>query len=73
MQYLNTVKAAEALQQRGIPATAKTLQKYRAVGGGPAFRKFGVRVLYAESDLQLWIESKLSEPMHSTSTETGAA
>lgn len=66
MQYLNTAKAAELLATCGVPATRKTLEKLRTVGGGPAFRKFGRRVLYSEPDLQQWINSRLSKPMSST-------
>lgn len=32
----------------------RTLEKMRVVGGGPPFRKFGRRVLYAVPDLEEW-------------------
>jgi Helix-turn-helix domain len=32
----------------------RTLEKYRVIGGGPQFRKFGRRVQYAIDDLQTW-------------------
>jgi hypothetical protein len=36
----------------------RTLEKWRLTGEGPVFRKFGKRVLYAESDLQAWAEAQ---------------
>jgi hypothetical protein len=35
----------------------RTLEKWRVYGGGPVYRKFGRKVLYADSDLLAWIES----------------
>jgi len=32
----------------------RTLEKLRVIGGGPRFRKFGRRVVYAMVDLELW-------------------
>ncbi|TXC64528.1 helix-turn-helix domain-containing protein [Sphingosinicella ginsenosidimutans] len=32
----------------------RTLEKYRVIGGGPRFRKFGRRVFYALADLEEW-------------------
>jgi len=32
----------------------RTLEKYRVIGGGPPFRKFGRRVFYAIDDLERW-------------------
>jgi len=32
----------------------RTLEKYRVRGGGPPFRKFGRRVVYALADLEDW-------------------
>ncbi|WP_395396512.1 helix-turn-helix domain-containing protein (plasmid) [Novosphingobium sp. BL-8A] len=34
----------------------RTLEKYRVIGGGPPFHKFGRRVLYARADLQQWAD-----------------
>ncbi len=61
-------KEAEAyLAERGLSITKNTLQKYATTGGGPAYRKFGNRVVYTTADLDAWIESKLSGPRTSTS------
>ena len=36
----------------------RTLEKQRVLGGGPRFRKFGARVVYARSDLRAWADSR---------------
>ena len=36
----------------------RTLEKQRVLGGGPRFRKFGARVLYAADDLRQWADSR---------------
>lgn len=36
----------------------RTLEKQRVLGGGPRFRKFGARVLYAVDDLRAWANSR---------------
>ena len=36
----------------------RTLEKQRVTGGGPRFRKFGRRVLYARSDLDAWADER---------------
>ena len=35
-----------------------TLQNKRVQGGGPAFHKFGGRVLYSRRDLEAWANSR---------------
>jgi excisionase family DNA binding protein len=42
----------------------RTLERWRVIGGGPAFCKFGKRVLYRRADLDQWIASHLC---HNTS------
>lgn len=39
---------------RYLALTSHTLECYRAVGGGPAFYKFGKFVRYAVADLEAW-------------------
>ena len=39
----------------------RTLEKHRVVGGGPRFRKFGRRVVYALSDLETWANARSCE------------
>ncbi len=36
----------------------RTLEKQRVLGGGPRYRKFGARVLYAAEDLRAWADSR---------------
>ena len=48
-EYLSNAQAAELLN-----LSPRTLEKHRVNGGGPAFRKFGRRVLYSRADLDAW-------------------
>ena len=45
--FLSNDQAAQFLN-----LSPRTLEKMRVVGGGPVFRKFGRRVMYALDDLQ---------------------
>ena len=51
--FLNTTEAAAFLR-----LSPRTLEKLRVLGGGPLYRKFGARVLYAVEDLQDWADSR---------------
>lgn len=53
LDFLTTVEAAAFLR-----LSPRTLEKQRVLGGGPQFRKFGARVLYAASDLRSWADSR---------------
>ncbi|MEZ5874802.1 MAG: helix-turn-helix domain-containing protein [Hyphomicrobiales bacterium] len=53
-RFLTTVEAADYL---GL--SPRTLEKQRVYGGGPDFRKFGRRVMYAIEDLDRWAEAQL--------------
>jgi hypothetical protein len=48
-RYLTNAEAAAWLK-----LSPRTLEKQRVIGGGPPFRKFGRRVLYAVEDLEQW-------------------
>ena len=52
-EFLNTEEAAVFLR-----LSPRTLEKQRVLGGGPRFRKFGARVLYAVGDLRSWADSR---------------
>jgi hypothetical protein len=52
-QYLRTAEAALFL---GL--ARRTLEKWRCVGGGPVFFKFGRVCLYRPSDLMVWAEAR---------------
>ena len=51
-RYLTNDEAAEYLR-----LSPRTLEKQRVIGGGPKFRKFGRRVMYAVADLDAWATS----------------
>jgi len=51
--YLTTPEAARYLRLR--PAT---LERWRCVGGGPSFRKFGGRVVYAQEELEAFAATR---------------
>lgn len=52
-EFLTTDEAAVFLR-----LSPRTLEKQRVLGGGPRFRKFGARVLYAVGDLRAWADSR---------------
>lgn len=45
----------------------RTLEKMRVIGGGPRFRKFGRRVVYAITDLELWANARSCDSTSDTS------
>jgi hypothetical protein len=50
-RYLTNDEAASYLR-----LSPRTLEKQRVIGGGPRFRKFGRRVMYAIGDLDAWAD-----------------
>ena len=52
-RYLTNDEAAEFLR-----LSPRTLEKQRVIGGGPRFRKFGRRVMYAVADLEAWADAR---------------
>lgn len=60
--YLIGAEAARYLR-----LSERTLERLRVEGRGPAFKKFGRRVLYAQGDLDAWAEA-----MTRTSTSQAA-
>ena len=55
-RYLTNDEAAEYLR-----LSPRTLEKQRVLGGGPKFRKFGRRVMYAVADLDAWATDRSFE------------
>ena len=55
-RYLTNNEAAEFLR-----LSPRTLEKQRVIGGGPRFRKFGRRVMYAVADLETWADARSFE------------
>ena len=70
LPFKSRSEAAEYLTGRGLPITKSTLQKLACTGGGPTYRIWGNRSVYAVDDLDAYAEAKLSLPRKSTS-ETG--
>ena len=50
-RYLRTKEAAHY-----VGLSARTLEKHRTYGTGPAYRKVGGRVLYSIEDLRAWAD-----------------
>ncbi|WP_050455714.1 helix-turn-helix transcriptional regulator [Candidatus Burkholderia verschuerenii] len=57
-RYLTNDEAAAYLR-----LSPRTLEKQRVIGGGPKFRKFGRRVMYAAADLDAWADQRSYEAM----------
>ena len=55
-RYLTNDEAATFLR-----LSPRTLEKQRVIGGGPRFRKFGRRVMYAVADLEAWADARTFE------------
>ena len=55
-RYLTNNEAAAFLR-----LSPRTLEKQRVLGGGPRFRKFGRRVMYAVADLDAWADQRSFE------------
>lgn len=56
LRFLSNSEAAAYLN-----LSPRTLEKQRVIGGGPRFRKFGRRVLYALADLDAWANERRCE------------
>ena len=66
--YLRRDAAAEYVQQNwGVPCSPKTLAKLAVTGGGPQYRKVGRCPVYTVADLDEWVQSRISNPIRSTS------
>lgn len=52
-EFLTNDEAAAFLR-----LSPRTLEKQRVLGGGPRYRKFGARVLYAVGDLRAWADRR---------------
>ncbi len=50
-RYLRTKEAAQLLS-----LSARTLEKHRTYGTGPAYHKLGGRVVYSIDDLESWVQ-----------------
>ena len=71
--YLDRTEAAQYLTGKGLRVSKNTLQKWVTVGGGPVYRRFGLRAVYLTGDLDAWATAKLSAPRCSSSKSRAAA
>lgn len=70
-KYHTKQQASEYLTNTlGLPVAVKTLSKLITVGGGPEYQKFNTRVVYTQSALDTWAQSRLSKP-YKHSSEIG--
>ncbi len=69
---LDRKSAAARLGEMGFPISPSTLSTMATRGGGPAYRRFGARALYSESDLIAWARGRLTPPRRSTSERDAA-
>jgi len=58
--------ASEYLKKRGCDTAEATLAKYRSVGGGPRFLRFGRRIRYRPSALDEHI-ARITRELRNTS------
>ena len=73
-RFLDRREAAAYLtDELGLRVSRNSLQKWATIGGGPAYRLFGIRAVYTVEDLDAWASAKLSPPRHSTSEISPAA
>ena len=66
-QLLTRDAVAAALTAAGFPVRSKTLATKATRGGGPPFRRFGVKPLYRWGDALAWAQSRLGPVVSSTS------
>ncbi len=65
VKFINEENGADLISE-------KTANKYRCVGGGPAFEYFGSRrVFYRKGELRKWVRNRLSGPRRNTSDTGG--
>jgi len=64
--------ASYVTEKWGYPCSKRTLAKYAVVGGGPRFQKASRFPLYHPDELDMWVNSKLSRLVNSTSELMGS-
>jgi hypothetical protein len=69
---LTREQTAAALTAAGFPIKKQTLATKATRGGGPPFRRFGLKPLYRWGDAIGWAESLLSAPVFNTSEGNGS-
>lgn len=66
-KFLNRREAAAYITDKGLHCAPSTLAKLACIGGGPIFQKFGRHVIHTPSNLDIWVEERLSGPLRNTS------
>ena len=67
-RFLRRKAASKYLHEvHGVDRAPSTLAKDAVIGGGPVFQRLGRVPVYTPVNLDEWVASKLSGPMHSTS------
>lgn len=66
-RFLSRQQLVDELTAAGLPIALATLKSMAVRGGGPAFHKFGRRVVYRWADARSWANARLGKPVHSTS------
>ena len=67
-EFLRRKQASHYLQEQyGISCATSTLAKYATIGSGPKYSKFNRFPLYAKSDLDIWVQERMSTKYTSTS------
>jgi hypothetical protein len=56
-----------------FPTAQRQLEKLACLGGGPVYRLYGRRALYAPADLIEWAEARTSAPRSNTSEASANA
>jgi hypothetical protein len=58
---IDSQAASTHCAELGFPVAKATLAKYRTVGGGPAFLRYGRRIFYRPSSLNAWVGGRVRE------------
>ena len=67
-RYFRRADAARYVRETwGLPCSPKWLAKLAVVGGGPIFRKAGRFPIYTPADLDAWAETRIGDPIRTTS------
>jgi hypothetical protein len=74
-KFLSRADAAKYLTDRGLKISKQSLARIAATEvNGPVYRMFGARAVYLTSDLDAWVEARLSRPRRmALSAEAAAA
>ena len=66
--FLRRDEASNYLRTKfGLRCSKQTLAKLAVIGGGPVYRKAGVTPIYEPAELDLWAQTRIGPPQHSTS------